>query len=215
MLVILARSAPTPALPRFAGEGANSLPRLRERVRVGGTAELRPMFVTFDDVCKTYDGQTNVVDHLNLDIAEGEFLSLLGPSGSGKTTTLLMLAGFERPTAGHIRLRGQSIDDLPPYRRNFGMVFQNYALFPHMTVAENLAFPLSVRKISKAEIATRVQRALEMVRLPALGQRLPAQLSGGQQQRVAMARALVFEPQMILMDEPLGALDRQLRDDMQ
>jgi len=173
------------------------------------------MFVTFDDVCKTYDGQTNVVDHLNLDIAEGEFLSLLGPSGSGKTTTLLMLAGFERPTAGHIRLRGQSIDDLPPYRRNFGMVFQNYALFPHMTVAENLAFPLSVRKLARPDIDERVQRALEMVRLPALGQRLPAQLSGGQQQRVAMARALVFEPQMILMDEPLGALDRQLRDEMQ
>ncbi|HUL63305.1 MAG TPA: ABC transporter ATP-binding protein [Burkholderiaceae bacterium] len=173
------------------------------------------MFVTFDDVCKTYDGQTNVVDHLNLDIAEGEFLSLLGPSGSGKTTTLLMLAGFERPTAGHIRLRGQSIDGLPPYRRNFGMVFQNYALFPHMTVAENLAFPLSVRKLVRSEIDARVQRALEMVRLPALGQRLPAQLSGGQQQRVAMARALVFEPQMILMDEPLGALDRQLRDEMQ
>src|SRR5262245_9651619 len=126
-----------------------------------------------------------------------------------------MLAGFERPTAGHIRLRGQPIDDLPPYRRNFGMVFQNYALFPHMTVTENLAFPLSVRKLARTEIDARVQRALDMVRLPALGQRLPAQLSGGQQQRVAMARALVFEPQMILMDEPLGALDRQLRDEMQ
>ncbi|HTT11650.1 MAG TPA: ABC transporter ATP-binding protein [Burkholderiaceae bacterium] len=173
------------------------------------------MFVAFDDVCKTYDGQVNVVDHLNLEIAEGEFLSLLGPSGSGKTTTLLMLAGFERPTAGHIRLRGQPIDDLPPYRRNFGMVFQNYALFPHMTVAENLAFPLSVRKLARVDIDARVQRALEMVRLPTLAQRLPAQLSGGQQQRVAMARALVFEPQMILMDEPLGALDRQLRDEMQ
>jgi putative spermidine/putrescine transport system ATP-binding protein len=173
------------------------------------------MFATFDDVCKTYDGQTNVVDHLDLGIAEGEFLSLLGPSGSGKTTTLLMLAGFERPTAGHIRLRGQPIDDLPPYKRNFGMVFQNYALFPHMTVAENLAFPLSVRKLARSEIDTRVQRALDMVRLPGLAQRLPAQLSGGQQQRVAMARALVFEPQMILMDEPLGALDRQLRDEMQ
>jgi putative spermidine/putrescine transport system ATP-binding protein len=173
------------------------------------------MFVTFDDVCKTYDGQTNVVDHLDLGIAEGEFLSLLGPSGSGKTTTLLMLAGFERPTAGHIRLRGQAIDALPPYKRNFGMVFQNYALFPHMTVADNLAFPLSVRKLAKGEIETRVKRALDMVRLPAHGHRLPAQLSGGQQQRVAVARALVFEPQLILMDEPLGALDRQLRDEMQ
>ena len=173
------------------------------------------MFVSFDDVCKTYDGLTNVVDHLDLAIAEGEFLSLLGPSGSGKTTTLLMLAGFERPTAGHIRLRGQPIDGLPPYRRNFGMVFQNYALFPHMTVAENLAFPLSVRKFAKSEIETRVKRALDMVRLPVHGHRLPAQLSGGQQQRVAVARALVFEPQLILMDEPLGALDRQLRDEMQ
>jgi putative spermidine/putrescine transport system ATP-binding protein len=173
------------------------------------------MFVAFDDVCKTYDGRTNVVDHLDLEIAEGEFLSLLGPSGSGKTTTLLMLAGFERPTAGHIRLRGQPIDDLPPYRRNFGMVFQNYALFPHMTVAENLAFPLSVRKVERAELDIRVRRALDMVRLADLAQRFPAQLSGGQQQRVAMARALVFEPQMILMDEPLGALDRQLRDEMQ
>jgi len=173
------------------------------------------MFVTFDDVCKTYDGQTNVVDHLQLEIAEGEFLSLLGPSGSGKTTTLLMLAGFERPTAGRIHLRGQPIDDLPPYKRNFGMVFQNYALFPHMTVAENLAFPLSVRKLDAAEIDKRVRSALEMVRLAALGNRMPSQLSGGQQQRVAVARALVFEPQLILMDEPLGALDRQLRDEMQ
>ena len=173
------------------------------------------MFVTFDDVCKTYDGQTNVVDHLQLEIAEGEFLSLLGPSGSGKTTTLLMLAGFERPTAGRIHLRGQPIDDLPPYKRNFGMVFQNYALFPHMTVAENLAFPLSVRKLDAADIDRRVRSALEMVRLAPLGNRMPSQLSGGQQQRVAVARALVFEPQLILMDEPLGALDRQLRDEMQ
>jgi putative spermidine/putrescine transport system ATP-binding protein len=173
------------------------------------------VLVDFDDVCKTYDGATNVVDHLSLGIAQGEFLSLLGPSGSGKTTTLLMLAGFERPTAGHIRLRGQPIEGLPPYRRNFGMVFQNYALFPHMTVGENLAFPLTVRKLGRAEIESRVKRALDMVRLPGLAHRLPAQLSGGQQQRVAVARALVFEPQLILMDEPLGALDKQLRDEMQ
>jgi putative spermidine/putrescine transport system ATP-binding protein len=172
-------------------------------------------FVVFDDVCKTYDGMANVVDHLHLEIGEGEFLSLLGPSGSGKTTTLMMLAGFERPTAGHIRLRGESIERLPPYRRNFGMVFQNYALFPHMTVGENLAFPLSVRSIGTAEAAQRVRRALEMVRLPGYESRLPGQLSGGQQQRVAVARALVFEPQLILMDEPLGALDKQLREEMQ
>jgi len=172
-------------------------------------------FVVFDDVCKTYDGLANVVDHLHLEIGEGEFLSLLGPSGSGKTTTLMMLAGFERPTAGHIRLRGESIERLPPYRRNFGMVFQNYALFPHMTVGENLAFPLSVRGTGKADAAQRVRRALEMVRLPGYESRLPGQLSGGQQQRVAVARALVFEPQLILMDEPLGALDKQLREEMQ
>ncbi len=172
-------------------------------------------FVEFDGVCKTYDGLTNVVDHLQLSIAEGEFLSLLGPSGSGKTTTLMMLAGFERPTAGHIRLRGKPIDALPPYKRNFGMVFQNYALFPHMTVGENLAFPLTVRGIAKADAAARVQRALDMVRLPGMAQRMPGQLSGGQQQRVAVARALVFEPQLILMDEPLGALDKQLREEMQ
>jgi putative spermidine/putrescine transport system ATP-binding protein len=172
-------------------------------------------FVVFDDVCKTYDGLANVVDHLHLEVGEGEFLSLLGPSGSGKTTTLMMLAGFERPTAGHIRLRGESIERLPPYRRNFGMVFQNYALFPHMTVGENLAFPLSVRGVSKGDAAQRVKRALEMVRLPGYESRLPGQLSGGQQQRVAVARALVFEPQLILMDEPLGALDKQLREEMQ
>ncbi|MGE5337610.1 MAG: ABC transporter ATP-binding protein [Gemmatimonadota bacterium] len=172
-------------------------------------------FVDFDQVCKTYDGVTNVVDQLLLSIAEGEFLSLLGPSGSGKTTTLMMLAGFERPTAGHIRLKGKPIDALPPYKRNFGMVFQNYALFPHMTVGENLAFPLSVRGIGKSDAEARVRRALEMVRLPAMAQRMPGQLSGGQQQRVAVARALVFEPQLILMDEPLGALDKQLREEMQ
>jgi putative spermidine/putrescine transport system ATP-binding protein len=172
-------------------------------------------FVEFDGVCKTYDGLTNVIDRLDLAIAEGEFLSLLGPSGSGKTTTLMMLAGFERPTAGHIRLQGKPIDRLPPYRRNFGMVFQNYALFPHMTVGENLAFPLSVRGVGKAEAVQRVKRALDVVRMPGFEARLPGQLSGGQQQRIAVARALVFEPQLVLMDEPLGALDKQLREEMQ
>jgi len=172
-------------------------------------------FVEFDGVCKTYDGRSNVVDELDLAIAEGEFLSLLGPSGSGKTTTLMMLAGFERPTAGRIRLKGTAIETLPPYRRNFGMVFQNYALFPHMTVGENLAFPLSVRGVAKDAAAQRVRNALDMVRLPGMEGRMPGQLSGGQQQRVAVARALVFEPQLILMDEPLGALDKQLREEMQ
>src|SRR6202035_2009871 len=133
----------------------------------------------------------------------------------GKTTTLNMLAGFERPSQGAITLDGKSIDRLPPYERNIGMVFQNYALFPHMSVADNVAFPLSVRKLPKAEIGPRVARALEMVQLERFKDRRPAQLSGGQQQRVALARALVFQPTLVLMDEPLGALDKKLREHMQ
>jgi spermidine/putrescine ABC transporter ATP-binding subunit len=140
---------------------------------------------------------------------------MLGPSGSGKTTTLLMLAGFEVPTHGSILLDGKPIDKMPPHKRDIGMVFQNYALFPHMTVEENLAFPLEVRKMAKPEIETRIKRALEMVQLGPYGKRRPAQLSGGQQQRVALARALVFDPKLVLMDEPLGALDKQLREQMQ
>jgi putative spermidine/putrescine transport system ATP-binding protein len=172
-------------------------------------------YVSFKDVQKSYDGETLVVKNLNMDIAQGEFLTMLGPSGSGKTTTLLMLAGFEVPTHGHIYLDGQSIDNMPPHKRNIGMVFQNYALFPHMTVEENLAFPLQVRKLPKAEIEQRIRRALDMVQLGQYGKRRPGQLSGGQQQRVAVARALVFDPKLVLMDEPLGALDKQLREQMQ
>ncbi|NRF69709.1 ABC transporter ATP-binding protein [Aquincola sp. S2] len=180
------------------------------------TAEpARDTLVQFRGVQKTYDGQTLVVRSLDLDIRRGEFLSLLGPSGSGKTTCLMMLAGFESPTAGEILLDGQPITGTPPHKRHFGMVFQNYALFPHMTVAENVAYPLTVRKLPKAEIAQRVAKALAMVQLTGRDQRHPAQLSGGQQQRVALARALVFEPQLVLMDEPLGALDKQLREHMQ
>jgi putative spermidine/putrescine transport system ATP-binding protein len=175
----------------------------------------RQGFVEFVDVEKSYDGRAFAVTRLNLSVARGEFLTLLGPSGSGKTTTLNMLAGFERPTNGVITLEGRSVDRLPPYERNIGMVFQNYALFPHMSVEENVAFPLSVRKIDKADIAARVGRALDMVRLKQFGDRRPAQLSGGQQQRVALARALVFEPSLVLMDEPLGALDKKLREHMQ
>ncbi|HVI49632.1 MAG TPA: ABC transporter ATP-binding protein [Candidatus Sulfotelmatobacter sp.] len=171
--------------------------------------------VQFSQVQKTYDGETLVVKHLDLDIQRGEFLTLLGPSGSGKTTTLMMLAGFEVPTHGEIKLAGKAITSMPPHKRNIGMVFQNYALFPHMTVAQNVAFPLEVRKLPKAEIAAKVKKALEMVKLDHLGQRRPTQMSGGQQQRVALARALVFEPELILMDEPLGALDKQLREHMQ
>lgn len=171
--------------------------------------------VRFSGVQKTYDGEQLVVRQLDLDIQRGEFLSLLGPSGSGKTTTLMMLAGFESPTAGEILLDGRPITRVPPHRRNFGMVFQNYALFPHLSVAQNVAYPLTVRKIGKHEQAERVRKALDMVQLNGMGDRLPARLSGGQQQRVALARALVFEPQLVLMDEPLGALDKQLREHMQ
>src|SRR5438128_5741484 len=171
--------------------------------------------VRFVGIGKTYDGVSRVVDKLDLDIERGEFLTLLGPSGSGKTTTLMLLAGFETPTAGEILLEGKPLSHIPPYQRNISMVFQNYALFPHMTIAENIAFPLSVRGVPASDIATRVERALGMVQLGGLGKRRPAQLSGGQQQRVAVARALVFEPKLILMDEPLGALDKQLREQMQ
>jgi putative spermidine/putrescine transport system ATP-binding protein len=173
------------------------------------------ILVRFAGVQKSYDGAILVVKELDLDIRRGEFLTLLGPSGSGKTTTLMMLAGFETPTHGSIELDGRPLGNVPPEKRNIGMVFQNYALFPHMTVAENLAFPLEVRRQPKAEIQGRVARALEMVQLGAYGTRRPAQLSGGQQQRVALARALVFEPKLVLMDEPLGALDKQLREQMQ
>ena len=171
--------------------------------------------VTFTGVQKTYDGKTLVVKDLNLSIQKGEFLSLLGPSGSGKTTTLMMLAGFESPTAGEIALNGVPITRTPPHKRNFGMVFQNYALFPHMTVAQNIAYPLSVRRCPDTERQAKVAKALDMVQMGPMGDRFPAQLSGGQQQRVALARALVFDPQLVLMDEPLGALDKQLREHMQ
>jgi len=171
--------------------------------------------VRFVGISKTYDGIVRVVENLDLDIERGEFLTLLGPSGSGKTTTLMMLAGFETPTAGEILLDGKPLSRLPPHRRAIGMVFQNYALFPHMSVAENIGFPLSVRAMPRDEIITRVDRALDMVQLAGFGARRPAQLSGGQQQRVAVARALVFEPKIVLMDEPLGALDKQLREQMQ
>ncbi|MCB1941189.1 MAG: ABC transporter ATP-binding protein [Candidatus Accumulibacter sp.] len=171
--------------------------------------------VSFRGTQKTYDGEHLIVSDLNLDIRRGEFLTLLGPSGSGKTTCLMMLAGFETPTAGEIRLGDQVINKVPPHKRNIGMVFQNYALFPHMTVAENLRFPLAVRKLSAAEIDVKVKNVLEMVRLSEFSSRYPQQLSGGQQQRIALARALVFDPELVLMDEPLGALDKQLREHMQ
>lgn len=169
----------------------------------------------FRNVNKSYDGRTRVVADLDLDIHQGEFLTLLGPSGSGKTTTLMMLAGFEQPNQGTIELAGHSIVGVPAYLRNIGMVFQNYALFPHMTVAQNLAFPLRMRGVARGERDRRVRDILDVVRLPEVADRRPTQLSGGQQQRIALARALIFEPQLVLMDEPLGALDKQLREQMQ
>jgi putative spermidine/putrescine transport system ATP-binding protein len=171
--------------------------------------------VRFVDIQKSYDGESLVVKNLNLDVARGEFLTMLGPSGSGKTTCLMMLAGFEPATHGEIYLKENPINRVPPHKRGIGMVFQNYALFPHMTVAENLAFPLEVRHMDKSEREQRVQRALDMVQLGRFGDRRPAQLSGGQQQRVAVARSLVFDPDLVLMDEPLGALDKNLREQMQ
>ena len=178
-------------------------------------SEPTDIIVKFDRVQKSYDGVTLVVKDLNLDVARGEFLTMLGPSGSGKTTVLMMLAGFETATHGEIYLNGTPINNVAPHKRGIGMVFQNYALFPHMTVAENLAFPLQVRKMGKADIEQKVKQTLEMVRLGDFGSRRPAQLSGGQQQRVAVARSLVFEPVLVLMDEPLGALDKNLREEMQ
>ena len=172
-------------------------------------------FVEFERVQKSYDGETLVVKDLNLAMPKGEFLTMLGPSGSGKTTCLMMLAGFETATHGEILLDGKPINNIPPHKRGIGMVFQNYALFPHMTVAENLSCPLEVRKMGKSDREAKVKRALDMVQMGDFGGRRPAQLSGGQQQRIALARALVFEPELVLMDEPLGALDKQLREHMQ
>lgn len=166
-------------------------------------------------VDKSYDGVNKVVDALDLDVHAGEFLTILGPSGSGKTSLLMMLAGFERPSAGTIEIGGRDVSRLPPYKRNIGMVFQHYALFPHLTIGENLAYPLRARGWRKVEIAERVEWALQLIRLGGMGDRRPAQLSGGQQQRIAVARALIYNPQIVLMDEPLGALDKQLREQMQ
>jgi len=171
--------------------------------------------VAFDRVQKSYDGEILVVKDLNLFVGKGEFLTMLGPSGSGKTTCLMMLAGFETATHGDILLGGQPINNIPPHKRGIGMVFQNYALFPHMTVGENLSFPLEVRKMGKSERDDKVKRALDMVQMGDFAGRRPSQLSGGQQQRIALARALVFDAELVLMDEPLGALDKQLREHMQ
>jgi mannopine transport system ATP-binding protein len=179
-----------------------------------GTPALRGQTVTISRVSKRY-GAVGAVEDVSIEVRAGEFLSLLGPSGSGKTTLLMMVAGFESATAGSIRVGDRDLTHVPPNERGIGMVFQKYALFPHMTVAQNVAFPLKMRKLSKGEIAERVRRALSLVRLDDYGDRMPSQLSGGQQQRVAVARAIVFEPPVLLMDEPLGALDKKLREQLQ
>ncbi|PFH11642.1 putative spermidine/putrescine transport system ATP-binding protein [Collimonas sp. PA-H2] len=171
--------------------------------------------IEFIDVQKSYDGSNLVIKNLNLSIRRGEFLTLLGASGSGKTTTLTMLAGFESPTRGEIRMNGKHIESVPAHKRGIGMVFQNYALFPHMSVAQNLAYPLKMRGIGGVALEDKVKRAIDMVQLHGMEQRRPSELSGGQQQRVALARSMVFEPELILMDEPLGALDKNLREHMQ
>jgi putative spermidine/putrescine transport system ATP-binding protein len=191
------------------------LPKARPTRSLRGRIAMPDVIAALRAVGKAYDGGRPVVENLDLDIYRGEFLTLLGPSGSGKTTTLLMLAGFELPTTGEVWMEGRSMLDVPPYNRNIGIVFQNYALFPHMTVYENVAYPLRRRGQSRREIATAVTEILEKVKMIAFAGRYPGQLSGGQQQRVALARALIFKPDMVLMDEPLGALDKKLREEMQ
>jgi putative spermidine/putrescine transport system ATP-binding protein len=192
-----------PWAPDFAGGG------WRRSLSLTGVAD-----VTLSGVDKQF-GAVSAVRDCTLSVRSGEFFTLLGPSGSGKTTILMMVAGFEYPTRGHITLDGRDITSLPANRRDVGMVFQSYALFPHLTVFDNVAFPLSVRHVPKSEIRERVMRALTLVHLPAYVDRLPRQLSGGEQQRVALARAIVFSPRILLMDEPLGALDKKLRTEMQ
>jgi putative spermidine/putrescine transport system ATP-binding protein len=170
--------------------------------------------VRFVDVCRHF-GPVRAVDGVTLDIAEGEFFAMLGPSGSGKTTCLRLIAGFEQPSAGHIEIFGETAEGVPPYKRNVNTVFQDYALFPHMTVGENVAYGLRIKGVAKAERERKARKALAMVKLAGYEQRRPSQLSGGQRQRVALARALVNGPKALLLDEPLGALDLKLREQMQ
>ncbi len=170
--------------------------------------------VSFQNVSRHF-GSVRAVDEVSLDIAEGEFFAMLGPSGSGKTTCLRLIAGFEQPTSGHIEIFGATAEGVPPYRRNVNTVFQDYALFPHMTVLDNVGYGLMVKGVAKAQRDAKAEDALALVALPGFGQRRPSQLSGGQRQRVALARALVNEPKVLLLDEPLGALDLKLREQMQ
>src|SRR5512147_2410201 len=170
--------------------------------------------ILFQDVSRHFK-DVRAVDGVTLEIKDGEFFSMLGPSGSGKTTCLRMIAGFDRPTSGHIYLYGQDVSDLPPYERDVNTVFQDYALFPHMTIEDNVAYGLMIKGVAKAERMKQVDEMLDLVRLPGFGYRKPSQLSGGQRQRVALARALINHPKVLLLDEPLGALDLKLRQQMQ
>src|SRR5262245_10715016 len=191
-------------------------PRMARNAAVGVSMKSTTISlpISIRDVTKTY-GRTAALDNVSLEIASGEFITLLGPSGSGKTTLLMVLAGFIRPNSGEIRFGDREVTLVPPHKREIGMVFQNYALFPHMTVAGNLAYPLKLRGVVGAELEERVARALDMVQLVGFGGRQVDQLSGGQRQRVALARAIIFEPRILLMDEPLSALDKKLREQMQ
>jgi putative spermidine/putrescine transport system ATP-binding protein len=181
---------------------------------VNNASDQRLHAVRFENVSRHF-GEVRAVDGVSLDIRDGEFFTLLGPSGSGKTTCLRMIAGFDQPTAGRIFLYGEDVSNRPPYERDVNTVFQDYALFPHMTVGENIAYGLMIRKVPKAEREKRMEETLELVRLPGLAKRKPSQLSGGQRQRVALARALINRPGVLLLDEPLGALDLKLRQQMQ
>src|SRR4029077_6008349 len=172
-------------------------------------------YLRLQNLVKSYDGKANAVDDISIDIARGEFVTFLGPSGSGKTTTLLMIAGFEMPSGGSIALDGRDLALSKPYQRNIGMVFQNYALFPHMTARKNVTFPLRMRRFARHEIDGGAAQMLALVGLKSFAERYPRELSGGQQQRVALARGLVFDPDVVLLDEPLGALDKNLREQMQ
>jgi len=179
-----------------------------------GTMSNEQTAVLFSKVCR-YFGDVKAVDSVDMEIREGEFFSLLGPSGSGKTTSLRLIAGFDRPSSGNILLYGQDVSDLPPYERSVNTVFQDYALFPHMTIGENIAYGLMIKKVAKAERENRVTEMLNLVQLTGMEKRKPSQLSGGQRQRVALARALINNPKVLLLDEPLGALDLKLRQQMQ